>query len=93
MFSLDQYLAFVISFLLPFGLVFELPLFILVLAKMGVISSQWLAARRKIMIVLAFIIGAVVSPSPDIVSQTMVAVPVILLYEVSILAVRHLMGR
>lgn len=79
MFSLGQYLSFVISFLLPFGFVFELPLFILVLAKLGVISSSFLIRKRKMVLVLAFVVGAVVSPTPDVFSQTMIAIPMILL--------------
>lgn len=93
MFSIGQYLSFIISFLLPFGFVFELPLFILVLAKIGLISSAFLRAKRRVVIVLAFVVGAVVSPTPDVFSQTMVAVPLMILYELSIIIVRHVLGR
>lgn len=93
MFSLGQYLSFVLSFILPFGFVFELPLFILVLAKVGLIGSEFLTKRRKHVIVLSFVVGAVVSPTPDIFSQTMMAVPMILLYEVSILIVKYLLKK
>lgn len=91
--SLGQYLSFVISFLLPFGFVFELPLFILVLAKVGLVGSAFLTAKRRHVLVLAFIIGAVISPTPDVFSQTMVAVPVIVLYELSILIVKYILRR
>jgi len=93
MFSIGQYLSFVISFMLPFGFVFELPLFILVAAKLGVIGSNFLAAKRKMVIVLSFVVGAVISPTPDIFSQTMIAVPLMVLYEVSIFIVRHVLKR
>lgn len=93
LFSLGQYLSFVLSFILPFGFVFELPLFILVLAKVGLIGSQFLMKRRKHVIVLSFIVGAVVSPTPDIFSQTMIAIPMFLLYEVSILIVKYIVRR
>lgn len=93
LFSLGQYLSFVISFLLPFGFIFELPLFILVLAKLGFISSGFLVAKRKIVLVLSFIIGAVISPTPDVFSQTMVAIPIIVLYEVSILIVKYILRK
>ncbi|MDT8902319.1 twin-arginine translocase subunit TatC [Anaeroselena agilis] len=93
MFSIGQYLSFVISFMLPFGFVFELPLFIIVAAKLGVISSGFLAAKRKIVIVLAFVVGAVVSPTPDVFSQTMIAVPLMVLYEISVFIVRHVLRR
>lgn len=93
MFSLGQYLSFFISILLPFGFVFELPLFILVLAKLGVISSPFLQAKRKVVLVGSFVVGAVISPTPDVFTQSMIALPIILLYEVSLLVVRYLLRR
>lgn len=93
MFSLGQYLSFVISFLIPFGFIFELPLFVLVLAKMGVIGSSFLISKRKIAIVSAFVIGAVISPTPDVFSQSMVAVPILVLYEFSILVVKYILRK
>jgi sec-independent protein translocase protein TatC len=93
MLSLGEYLSFVISFLLPFGCVFELPLFIVVLAKLGVISSAFLYRKRKVVLILAFVVGAVISPTPDVFSQTMVAVPIILLYEVSLLIVKYILRK
>jgi sec-independent protein translocase protein TatC len=93
MISLGQYLSFVLSFLLPFGIVFELPLFIVVLAKLGIIGSAFLRSKRKMVLVLSFIVGAVISPTPDVVSQTMVAVPIILLYEVSTFIVKYVLKK
>lgn len=93
MFSLGQYLSFVISFLVPFGFIFELPLFILVLAKIGILSSKMLVAKRKIVLVMTFVIGAVISPTPDVFSQTMIAVPMLVLYEISILIVKYLLRK
>ncbi|MBP2653398.1 MAG: tatC [Firmicutes bacterium] len=93
MLSLGQYLSFVISFLLPFGFVFELPLVILVLAKLGLINSAYLAGKRKHILVLSFVVGAIISPTPDIFSQTMIAVPLLILYEVSILLVKYGLGK
>lgn len=93
MFSLGQYLSFVISFLLPFGFIFEVPLFILVLAKLGMISSTFLISKRKVVLVLTFVVGAVVSPTPDVFSQTMIAIPMILLYEISILLVKYVLRK
>ena len=89
LFSLGQYMSFVISFLLPFGFVFELPLFIIVATKLGLVNSKFLIAKRKMVFVLSFVVGAVIAPSPDILSQTMVAVPLIVLYEASILIVKY----
>lgn len=91
--SLGQYISFIISFLLPFGVIFELPLFIVILGKVGLISSSFLRARRKMVIVLAFVAGAVISPTPDIFSQVMIAIPLLVLYEASILVLKHFMGK
>lgn len=88
MFSVGQYLSFVISFVLPFGFVFELPMIVLVLAKMGFLSSEFLRSKRKIVIVGSFVVGAVISPTPDIFSQCMIAIPMLLLYEASIMMVQ-----
>lgn len=93
MISLGQYLSFVISFVLPFGFVFELPLFIIVLAKLGLIGSQFLSSKRKHILVLSFVVGAVISPTPDIFSQSMVAVPIIVMYELSNLIVKYILKK
>lgn len=93
MLSLGQYLSFVISFLLPFGFIFELPLFILVLAKLGVISSKFLTTKRKHVLVLSFVVGAIISPTPDVFSQIMVAVPILVMYEVSTLIVKYILKK
>jgi sec-independent protein translocase protein TatC len=93
LFSIGDYVSFVISFLLPFGFVFELPLIILVAAKFGLVGSAFLCAKRKSVFVLAFVLGAVLSPTPDVFSQTLVAVPLIILYELSYLIVRYILKR
>ena len=93
MLSLGQYLSFLISFIFPFGIVFNLPLFIFVLAKMGFVTSRFLSSKRKMVIFLAFVIGAVISPSPDVFSQTLMAVPMIILYEMAILGVRYILRK
>ncbi|MHC1757971.1 MAG: twin-arginine translocase subunit TatC [Negativicutes bacterium] len=93
MLSLGQYLSFLISFILPFGIIFNLPLGLLIAAKMGIISSAFLAKHRRIMVVVAFIAGGIITPTPDIFSQTMMAIPIILLYEASIWAVRILLRK
>lgn len=93
MFSIGQYLSFVISFVLPFGFVFELPLFIMVAAKLGLVGSQFLATKRKVVIVLSFVVGAIISPSPDVFSQTMIAVPLLVLYEASIFIVKYVLRK
>lgn len=91
--SLGQYLSFVISFLLPFGFIFELPLFIVVLARVGIINSKFLSGKRKHVIVLSFITGAVIAPTPDVFSQTMVALPILIMYEISRLIVKYILKK
>ena len=93
MLSIGQYLSFVISFLLPFGFIFELPLVILMLVKFGIIDSEFLTAKRKHVLVLSFVVGAVISPTPDVFSQTMIAVPIILMYEISLLIVKYILKK
>ena len=74
-----------------FGLVFELPVVSVLLTGLGLIRAEWLKAGRKIMIVVIFVLAAIITP-PDVVSQIMVALPMILLYELSI-ALSSLVGR
>ena len=93
MFTLHQYFDFVLAFILPFGAVFELPLLVIVFAKLGFISSKFLQSKQRIVIFLAFVVGAVISPTPDIFTQSMIAVPLILLYELSYLVVRFVLRR
>ena len=88
MISLDNYISFVTRILLVIGLVFETPLIIMALARLGVVSPKWLAARRKWWIIIAFVIAAIVTPTPDPLDQTIVAVPLILLLELGILLAR-----
>ena len=83
LFSIGQYIDFVIAFILPFGITFELPLILIALGILGILSSDRLREYRKMFILLAFIIGAAISPTPDMLSQTMIAGPMILLYEIS----------
>lgn len=92
MLSIGRYFDFIVMFLLPFGCIFELPLVIMVLAKLGFISSAFLRQKRRLVILLSFVIGALVSP-PDVVSQTMIAVPMVLLYELSVLIVRYILRK
>ena len=70
-----------------FGVSFELPVLLLLLVKAGLMTADGLAAKRKYAILLAFIAAAILTP-PDVISQVLLAVPVILLYELSILGAR-----
>lgn len=87
MLSMAAYLSLCTRLLLSFGLVFELPVVVFFLSRMGLVDAPWLAARRKYAVILAFVFGAVLTP-PDLFSQTAIAIPFILLYEVSIWVAR-----
>lgn len=81
--SIQEYMSFMISVFLIFGVIFELPVLSVILTGLGLIKPQWLIKARKVMIVVIFFMAAVFTP-PDIVSQIMVAIPIIVLYELSI---------
>ena len=83
--DIEAYLSFVLSMFLAFGLAFEVPVAVVVLARMGVVSVQKLKDFRGYFVVLAFVIAAVVTP-PDVVSQLALAIPMCLLYELGIWA-------
>jgi sec-independent protein translocase protein TatC len=83
--DIEAYLSFVLTMFLAFGLAFEVPIVVVVLARLGFVSIEKLKAFRGYFIVLAFIIAAVITP-PDVVSQLALAVPMCLLYEVGIWA-------
>ena len=87
MLSMGAYLTLASRLLIAFGLVFELPIVILFLARMGIVDHRWLAKHRKYSLLLAFIMGAILTP-PDLFSQTSIALPFILLYEVGIILAR-----
>jgi sec-independent protein translocase protein TatC len=81
--SMKEYLSFSIKFLLAFGLVFEFPVVLVLLAKIGIIDAKMLARQRKYAILLIFVFAAVMTP-PDIISQVLMALPLMGLYELSI---------
>ena len=92
MFSVEKYLDFIITFLLPFGVSFELPLVIIILAKMGMVSSQFLQSKFRYVFFLTFVVGAILTP-PDVVSQCMIALPLVGLYGVSLFVVKYIMRK
>ncbi len=89
--ALKEYLSFTLKLLIAFGVAFELPLFIFFLARLGMVTSKSLRKFRKYAILLAFIASAVLTP-PDVVSQTFMAGPLIILYELGIW-VAHFFGK
>jgi sec-independent protein translocase protein TatC len=83
--DIEAYLDFVLSMFLAFGLTFEVPIAVVVLARMGVVSVDKLKEFRGYFVVLAFVVAAVVTP-PDVVSQLALAIPMCILYELGIWA-------
>lgn len=81
--KLKEYLSFCSMLLLAFGLIFELPLFIFFLAKLGVVDARMLSRNRRYVIVGIFVIAAILTP-PDVITQLMMAGPLLILYEISI---------
>ena len=93
MFSVDRYFDFVLTFVLPFGFVFELPLVITILGKIGIIGSEFLGRHHRTVIFLSFVIAAIITPTPDVFTQSMLALPMILLYEVGFIIVKYIMRK
>ncbi|MFC1924859.1 twin-arginine translocase subunit TatC, partial [Chloroflexota bacterium] len=85
---IGNYISIVAKMLLVMGLVFELPLIIYFLTMIGVVTPQWLSRYRRFAYVGAFVISAIVTPTIDPVNQTIVAIPIIILYELGILLSR-----
>jgi sec-independent protein translocase protein TatC len=85
--SMKEYLGFSAKLLLAFGLVFELPLVLTFLARLGVVSVEFLKKNRKYAILIFFVGAAILTP-PDVVTQVMMALPLMLLYEISIIGAR-----
>ena len=88
MLSMDEYFSFTTKFLLAFGLVFEMPLFILFLSLLGIVNAKMLSAYRKYAIVAIFIIAAFLTPTPDAFSQILMAAPMLVFYEAGIILAR-----
>ncbi|MFC2005596.1 twin-arginine translocase subunit TatC [Chloroflexota bacterium] len=81
---IGNYIKIVTRLLLTIGLVFEMPVLTTFLSRLGIIKPKWLSDKRKIAIVLAFILAAMITPTIDPINQTLVALPLIVLYEMSI---------
>ncbi len=84
MLTIREYLSLSIKLLLAFGIVFEIPVFIFFLAKIGVVNSKMLVKQRKYAILLIFIAAALLTPTPDAFTQTIMAIPMMILYEIGI---------
>lgn len=91
--SVNSLISFVTGFVLPFGVVFELPLVVALLTRLGLITPRFLSRIRKYAILVIFVIAAIITPSPDVISQTLAALPLYALFEASILVSRVVRGR
>lgn len=81
--SISSYIGFITGLIIPFGIVFELPMVVLILSKIGLVTPEFLSRQRKFAILIIFVIAAVMTP-PDVFSQVVMAGPMIVLYEISI---------
>ena len=90
--AVSEYFSLALRLLIAFGIIFEMPVMMVFLAKAGLVSVSFLNRYRKYAILLNFIIAAVLTPTPDIVNQMLMGIPLLVLYEVSVLAV-YLFGR
>jgi len=84
MIAIKEYVSLVIVLMLAFGAVFETPIVIVFLGLLGLVNSSLLKRGRRYFIVIAFIIGAILTPTPDIINQSLMAIPMLLFYEVGI---------
>ncbi|MFM0733526.1 twin-arginine translocase subunit TatC [Paraburkholderia sediminicola] len=90
--DIDNYLSFVLTMFLAFGVTFEVPIVVVLLVRMNVLTIKKLKEIRPYVIVAAFVISAVVTP-PDVFSQLILAIPLIVLYEAGIIAARLIVGK
>jgi sec-independent protein translocase protein TatC len=89
---MNEYLSLMMTFIFAFGLAFQLPVILLLLVRVEILTIDQLVAFRKYAIVLAFVLAAIITP-PDPFSQISLALPVIILYEISILISKFLAKR
>jgi len=85
---ISNYVNIVTRLIVSVGIIFETPIIVMLLARMGLVSPQWLAKRRRLWVVLSFVIAALITPTFDPINQTIIALPLIILLELSILLAR-----
>ncbi|OGO31935.1 MAG: twin arginine-targeting protein translocase TatC [Chloroflexi bacterium RBG_16_56_11] len=82
--KIGNYISLITRLLLAIGLVFEMPVVMTFLARIGIVKPDWLAGKRRMAIIIAFVLSAVITPTFDPINQSLVAIPLIILYELSI---------
>jgi sec-independent protein translocase protein TatC len=85
--AVSEYFSLSLRLLIAFGIVFELPVLMVFLGKMGTVDAPLLRRNRKYALLVSFIVAAILTPTPDVVNQLLMAGPLVILYEVSIVAV------
>jgi sec-independent protein translocase protein TatC len=85
MLSMREYLTLTLKLLLAFGIIFEIPVFLFFMTKIGLVTPRKLARMRRYAIVVCFIVAAIITPTPDAFTQCMMAIPMVILYEVGII--------
>lgn len=91
--SMESYLDFMLMLVVPFGFAFNVPVVLTLLAYLNIVSAKTLMKYQRHVILVAFIIAGVITPTPDVITQTLLAVPLILLYEVSIVIIKCVLRR
>lgn len=82
--KIDNYISIITRLLVSIGIVFETPVIITFLARLGIVKPEWLSRRRRWAVVVAFVLAAIITPTFDPINQSLVAIPLIILYELSI---------
>lgn len=85
--GVSEYFSLALQLLISFGVIFELPVFMVFLAKAGVVDAAFLRRNRKYALLISFIVAAIVTPTSDVVNQLLMAGPLVILYEISVVAV------
>ena len=85
--AVSEYFSLALRLLVAFGVIFEMPILMVFLAKIGIVTVPFLNKNRKYAILINFIIAAILTPTPDVVNQLMMGIPLLILYEISVVAV------
>lgn len=85
--AVSEYFSLALRLLIAFGVIFEMPILMVFLARMGIVTVAFLNKNRKYAILINFIVAAILTPTPDVVNQMMMGIPLLILYEISVVAV------